>query len=196
VSIEDLMTVLFVLAVAPAAATPWFVLFWTGFRFWRRHLGMTLLAAVAVIGGFTTAVVLLRAPLRAPTVPMPPGAAIAGWLLVAASFVLAVVADRQIGLRVRSFLPYFETQGRIDLVTTGAYGVVRHPIYAGGIYYQLGLFLVTGSVAVLAACALLTAGAFWFTRQEERRLRELLADPAAYDRYRARVPALFPFPRG
>jgi protein-S-isoprenylcysteine O-methyltransferase Ste14 len=35
-------------------------------------------------------------------------------------------------------------------------------------------------------------GALWFTRQEERRLVELLADPTAYDGYRARVGRLFP----
>jgi protein-S-isoprenylcysteine O-methyltransferase Ste14 len=38
----------------------------------------------------------------------------------------------------------------------------------------------------------LAAGALWFTRQEERRLVALLDDPAAYERYRRRVPALLP----
>jgi protein-S-isoprenylcysteine O-methyltransferase Ste14 len=195
-SIEGGMTVLAILAIAPASATPWFALFWLGFGFWRRHLGLAFLALVAVIGGFTTAVVLLRAPLLEPVIAMPPGVPVLGWAIVAASFLLSLVADRQLGLRVRSFFPYFEEGGRIDLVTTGAYGIVRHPIYAAGIYYQAGIFLVTGSLAVLAACALLTGGALWFTRREERALRTLLADPGAYDRYRARVPALLPWPRG
>ena len=42
------------------------------------------------------------------------------------------------------------------------------------------------------ALAVFALGAVWFTRQEERRLIALLADPAAYERYRARVPALLP----
>jgi protein-S-isoprenylcysteine O-methyltransferase Ste14 len=57
------------------------------------------------------------------------------------------------------------------------------------------MFLATGFVAVAAAAVVFLLGALWFTRQEERRLVGLLADPAAYDRYRARVPALFPMVR-
>ena len=40
--------------------------------------------------------------------------------------------------------------------------------------------------------SLFTLGAFWFTRQEERWLKGLLEDPDEYERYKARVPALFP----
>jgi protein-S-isoprenylcysteine O-methyltransferase Ste14 len=54
------------------------------------------------------------------------------------------------------------------------------------------MFLVTGELAIAAACAVLTLGALWFTRQEERRLVPLLEDPAEYERYRARVGALLP----
>jgi len=56
--------------------------------------------------------------------------------------VFGTVADRQIGLR--SFMPFLDDDGRIQLKTTGAYGVVRHPIYASGIGFQLGVLLVTG----------------------------------------------------
>jgi protein-S-isoprenylcysteine O-methyltransferase Ste14 len=92
-------------------------------------------------------------------------------------------------------MPFFEDHGRIELITTGAYGVVRHPIYATGVGFQLGALLVTGYPAIAVASVVFAAGATWFTRQEERRLIELLDDPATYDRYRARVPALWPWPR-
>jgi protein-S-isoprenylcysteine O-methyltransferase Ste14 len=72
---------------------------------------------------------------------------------------------------------------------------VRHPIYASGIYFQLGVLLVTGYFAVATALVVLFLGALWFTHQEELRLRALLDDPAQYDRYRARVRALIPWPR-
>jgi protein-S-isoprenylcysteine O-methyltransferase Ste14 len=42
------------------------------------------------------------------------------------------------------------------------------------------------------SCAIFTPSAFWFSRQEEDRLKTLLEDPSEYDRYRERVPALFP----
>jgi protein-S-isoprenylcysteine O-methyltransferase Ste14 len=115
-----------------------------------------------------------------------------GWAVVVVASAFGTVADRQIGLRVRSFTPFFETHGRLELKTSGAYGVVRHPIYAAGIADQLGIFLVTGYPVVAVACVVLALGAQWFTRQEEARLVALLDDPAEYERYRERVPALRP----
>jgi protein-S-isoprenylcysteine O-methyltransferase Ste14 len=126
---------------------------------------------------------------------MPAWARVIGWMLIAVSTVFGSVAHRQIGVRVRSFAPFFERRGHIDLETTGAYGVVRHPIYAAGRVFQFGVFLVTGYPSVLLAWAVFGFGAIWFTRQEERRLIALLDDTTAYERYRRRVPALFPFLR-
>ena len=187
-----MLRVLAILATFPAGATPYFYCFWRWFDFWRRHVVLTFALMLGMIGGLTAAVVVLRARLFGPALDMPWPVQTIGWALIAITFVLAVVADRQLGIRVRSFMPFFEPHGRIELRTTGAYGVVRHPIYAAGIGYQLGTFLVTGYLAVAIAAVVLALGALWFTRQEERRLASLLADPADYDRYRARVPALLP----
>jgi protein-S-isoprenylcysteine O-methyltransferase Ste14 len=55
------------------------------------------------------------------------------------------------------------------------------------------MFLATGYPAVAIAWAVFTLGAMWFTRHEEKRLAALLDDPAEYERYRERVPALFPW---
>ena len=186
------MRVLAGLAIFPAVASVWFPIFWLGFAFWRRHVALTALAALAVVGGWAVAIALVLDELLVSPIAMPAWAQAIGWILFAASFVLGVVADRQIGLRVRSFLPYFEARGRIELVTTGAYGVVRHPIYAAGVYFQVGIFLITGWPAVAIAAVVLAAGAAWFTRQEERRLVDLLDDPRVYAGYRREVPALFP----
>jgi len=185
------MHVLAIIAIVPAAGTLYFGVFWTWFAFWRRHPVLTYSLMLGTVGGVALAAALLRGPLLAYGVAMPLVAQVIGWLIIAVSFVLAIVADRQIGLRVRSFMPFFEERGRIELVTTGAYGIVRHPIYAAGSWYQLGIFLVTGYVAVAAAWAIFTLGALWFTAQEERRLVDLLADPRQYEAYRARVPRLF-----
>jgi len=63
---------------------------------------------------------------------------------------------------------------------------------AAAIGYQLGVFLVTGYLAVAVALAVFALGALWFTRQEEQRLLELIDDPHEYELYRRRVPALIP----
>jgi len=72
-------------------------------------------------------------------------------------------------------MPFFDEHGRIELKTTGAYGVVRHPIYAAGSGIQLGAFLVTGYQAVFVAWAVFTLGALWFTRQAAKGLSSTAA---------------------
>ena len=171
----------------------WFFWFWTWFEYWRRHRGLTnvlVLVTFLVVG---IPMVAARDTVLAGRVPFPSWVALVGWLLVALGNVFAIVADRQIGVRVRYFTPFFERQGRIELKTMGAYGVVRHPLYAAAIWIMVGLFLATGYPAMLVAGAVFTLGASWFTKQEEHRLVTLLDDPSEYDRYRRRVPALFPF---
>lgn len=189
------MRILAFIAVLPAAATLYFFVFWRWFDFWRKHRAATLTLMIGTIVALGAAVYLGREVVFADRVAFPGWARAIGWVLIGLTFVFGTVADRQLGLRVRAFTPFFEERGRLDLDTTGAYAVVRHPIYASGIGFQAGVFLVTGYLAVAVAWALFTLGAIWFTRREEERLVELLDDPAEYERYRARVPALFPWPR-
>ena len=184
------MRTLALIAIVPAAATLYFAIFWSGFAYWRKHAVPTYTMMFAIIGGCIAGAVVERDALLAHAVAMPVVVQMIGAFVIAAACVLGTIADRQIGFRVRSFMPFFEDRGRIDLVTTGAYSVVRHPIYASGIYFQIGAFLVTGQVSIVAALLVLALGARWFTAQEERRLVELLKDPEAYARYRKRVPRL------
>ena len=188
------MRLLALSAILPAGATLYFFAFWRWFDYWRKHRVQTYALMFGTLLALGAAVYLLRRAVFADRVDVPLWGQAMGWAVVAIAGVFGMVADRQIGLRVRSFTPFFEEHGRIELKTTGAYGVVRHPIYAAGVGYQLGVFLVTGYVAVAVALPVLALGALWFTRQEERRLVALLDDPGDYKRYRERVPALFPWP--
>ena len=185
-------------AMLPAAATFYFYVFWRWFDVWRarRSLTYVLFGSSFVVVGVV--VVVGRRWSLAGRFEPPAPVEWLGWAAIAVSVVFGTVADRQIGLRVRTFMPLFDQHGRVELKTTGAYGVVRHPIYASGSAFQLGVFLVTGYPGVLVAWAIFTLGAVWFTAQEERHLVALLDDPTAYDRYRHSVPALVPrlrFPR-
>src|SRR5262245_5658248 len=187
------MRVLAIFVIIPAGATLWFFTFWHWFEYWKRHLVQTY---ALLLGMFITIVIVAtvwRDMILPHAITFPLAVRLLGWVLVAAAGVLGFVADRQIGIRVRWFMPFFEAHGRIRLHTSGAYGIVRHPIYAAVIGSQLGVFLVTGYPAVLAACVVLALGALWFTRQEERHLIALLDDPAEYERYRAEGPALLPW---
>lgn len=180
--------------IVPAAGTLWFFIFWRWFDYWRKHRTLTygLMAVIFASVGFI-AYEFEHWTWFGGRIDLPVGARVFGWVLVGVATVFGGVADRQIGFRVRSFTPFFQEHGHIELKTTGAYGVVRHPIYTAGRWFQLGLFFVTGYPSVLWAYVVFGLGAVWFTRQEEKRLIDLLDDPTEYERYRERVPALWPW---
>jgi protein-S-isoprenylcysteine O-methyltransferase Ste14 len=184
--------------IVQAAATIFFAAFWIGFPFWRRHRAAAYAMIFGTLAGVAAIAWWQRAWMLQWRADVPVFAQAIGWAWLAVVWVFGWIADRQLGFHVRSFAPFFagDRDGeKIALRTTGAYAVVRHPIYAAGIAWQLGVLLVTGYAAVGAATLVFGLGAAWFTRQEERRLIGALEDPAAYDRYRARVPRLLPWPR-
>jgi protein-S-isoprenylcysteine O-methyltransferase Ste14 len=79
-----------------------------------------------------------------------------------------------------------EDRGQLA-VTTGPYGLVRHPMYTGAIPYFLGVPLLLGSLWGLALAPLLIAVLALRAVMEERTLRTELAgyaDYAARVRYR------------
>ena len=184
------------IAVIPAAATLYFAVLWSRFAWWRRHPVLAYTMMLATLGGAAVGVFVCRDAVLAYGFDPPTVVSVVGWALVMFALVFGTVADRQLGFYVRSFAPFFERRGRIELKTSGAYAIVRHPIYASGIWFQLGVFAATGYIAVAIATVVFATGALWFTRKEEQQLIALLDDPSAYERYRARVPALFPWVSG
>jgi protein-S-isoprenylcysteine O-methyltransferase Ste14 len=78
-----------------------------------------------------------------------------------------------------------------ELVRTGAYRFVRHPVYTGLGLHFLGACLATGNLLLIAGTLLLTYPALYLrAKTEERLLRERFG--AAYDEYARRVPMLVP----
>jgi protein-S-isoprenylcysteine O-methyltransferase Ste14 len=78
------------------------------------------------------------------------------------------------------------------VVDTGPYGIVRHPIYTGGLLAAYATAIAKGTVLGVAGAVLATLGFWMKARLEERWLREEL-EPGAYDAYSRRVPMLLPF---
>ncbi len=80
------------------------------------------------------------------------------------------------------------------LVTTGAYGVVRNPIYSSATFFILpGVALLTLTWVYLVVSAFLYAGVTIFIRTEEKQLTQAFGK--AYEDYLARVDRLVPFMR-
>ena len=78
-----------------------------------------------------------------------------------------------------------------ELVRTGPYRLVRHPIYTGLLLAMLGTAIARGHVQGFVAVAIAGAAFLQKLRIEERWMQETFGD--AYARYRAEVPALIPF---
>ncbi|HET8569605.1 MAG TPA: isoprenylcysteine carboxylmethyltransferase family protein [Candidatus Limnocylindria bacterium] len=81
-----------------------------------------------------------------------------------------------------------------EVVRTGPYAIVRHPVYAGLAVHFLGMCLASGNLVLVAGVLGAAIPAFVLrAREEESLLREELGD--AYDRYAREVPMLVPFVR-
>ncbi len=77
------------------------------------------------------------------------------------------------------------------LITTGAYGIVRNPIYSSVTFFILpGTTLLTLTWVYLVASVFLYAGVMIFIRAEEKQLREVFGKE--YKAYLARVDRLIP----
>jgi len=77
-----------------------------------------------------------------------------------------------------------------ELVRSGPYSIVRHPIYTGLLLGFLGSAVALGEWRGLLATALVFAGFWRKLRLEERWMREVFGPQ--YERYQAEVPALIP----
>lgn len=78
-----------------------------------------------------------------------------------------------------------------ELIQTGPYALVRHPIYSGLLTALAGTAIAIDRWRTLAALPLLIAGILYKIGVEERFMRDQFGE--AYARYRARVKALVPF---
>jgi protein-S-isoprenylcysteine O-methyltransferase len=125
------------------------------------------------------------------------------WLLLTGFAIALALGSAWLGAAaIRTLGKQWSLQARIiqdhDLITTGPYRFVRHPIYAA----MLGLLLGTGlafSRPVGLGAGLLTflVGTALRVRVEERLLRATFGE--TYDAYARQVPAVVPrvlmFPR-
>ena len=81
-----------------------------------------------------------------------------------------------------------------QLVTGGAYGFVRHPVYVGALLIWCGLSLCFLSVVAAVLTALYVLPAYLlYMRSEEAMMLDSFGDQ--YSRYRQEVPMLLPRPR-
>ncbi len=121
--------------------------------------------------------------------PEPVGIAFAGVgvLLIAGGGLLAIRGVLDLGGNLTVFP---KPVAHASLVDTGAYGLVRHPIYGGLICGAAGWALVTSSAVAGVAAAVLAA---FFELKSRREEAWLIEEVPGYEAYRRRTRRLLPW---
>jgi protein-S-isoprenylcysteine O-methyltransferase Ste14 len=110
-----------------------------------------------------------------------------GALLFACGIALAVWARVHLG---RNWGMPMTQRAEPELVTSGPYRFVRHPIYSGLLTAMLGTALVNNLLGLIVVAALV-AYFYYSGTVEERNLAAIF--PEAYPEYRSRTKMLIPF---
>jgi protein-S-isoprenylcysteine O-methyltransferase Ste14 len=157
-------------------------------RKWGREVGLRLIIIAIVL-------LALRVPIvthtlrhaRGHILTTDPRLGIAGVTLCALGVGLAIWARIYLG---RNWGPPMSHKEQPELVTTGPYAFVRHPIYAGIILAILGSAVAE---TILWLIPLVVGGAYLFysARSEERRMVQEFPDK--YPAYQKRTKMLVPF---
>ena len=109
---------------------------------------------------------------------MPPGVVVAADVLVLVGFAFIVRVYRE-NTFTSATIEIAENQ---NVVSTGPYAIVRHPMYAGGFLYLAATPLALGSYWGLVPIAAMTPFLIWRLLDEERMLAANLTGYAEYQR--------------
>ena len=142
-----------------------------------RAPGLLVLVAFLVARLFGTSTLVVHSPVLR----------IVGTVLFAAGLALALWARIYLG---RNWGMPMTKKAEPELVTSGPYRYVRHPIYSGILLALLGTALATNLYLLIA---LVIAGAYFIysASVEERLMTDTF--PAAYGPYKAATKMLIPF---
>jgi protein-S-isoprenylcysteine O-methyltransferase Ste14 len=109
-------------------------------------------------------------------------------VVVLAGLLLAISARRSLG---SNWSAGAAVEHGHELVKSGPYRYVRHPIYSGFLTMVLGTAVLYGHLVGMVILAVCMAGLYVKAMREESLLRDRFFD--AYSEYMARTKALIPF---
>lgn len=113
---------------------------------------------------------------------------IASSVLTLIGITIAIIARRRLGENWSSGVVLKEDH---ELMTTGLYRYVRHPIYSGVLLMGLGTAVVMGKVYAITVFVVVLVFIGFKVRREEKVLTKHF--PNEYPGYKSRVKAIIPF---
>ena len=144
---------------------------------YRVLAAVVILALLRFVRGFRRAVLFIPKP------PLP----LFGLVFCAVGLLLAVWARRHLG---RNWGMPMSVKEDPELVTTGPYTYVRHPIYSGILLAMVGSAMADGPLWLIFA---VVVGAFFVISAWSEERVMLRQFPEEYPAYRARTKAIVPF---
>jgi protein-S-isoprenylcysteine O-methyltransferase Ste14 len=108
--------------------------------------------------------------------------------ITAAGLAFAVVARLYIG---KNWSALIQVKEGHELIQTGPYALVRHPIYSGLMLATLGTAIAYGELSGFLGFVMVVAAWCYKSRLEESAMAQQFG--AQYESYRARVRGLIPF---
>lgn len=159
-----------------------------GGRPWRREIGLRVVLILLIVG------LLQSRSLRlflAEAQRHVSHSAILGWIgaaLCLLGFSLAIDARRHLG---RNWGMPMARKEQPELITSGPYALIRHPIYTGLILAMVGSAIAV-NILWLPGLVLVSAYFLYSARREETVMLQLF--PEQYPAYRARTGMLAPCP--
>jgi protein-S-isoprenylcysteine O-methyltransferase Ste14 len=156
----------------------------------RESLGSRLSHVVPLLIGVAL-IVWPRVPwewLSLPLLPHRPLTYAVGLALVMLGLAFTVWARLHLG---RNWSGTVTLKERHELIRSGPYAYVRHPIYTGLLVALLGSAVACGELRAMIGLGVVAGAFIRKLRIEERFMRGIF--PGRYQRYCAEVPALVPF---
>lgn len=83
-----------------------------------------------------------------------------------------------------------KTREEPQVITTGVFSIVRHPVYLGSILLYLGFILLSLSLLSVLVWILIIVFYYMISRYEEKLLTQRFG--SVYEEYKKKVPMLFP----
>jgi protein-S-isoprenylcysteine O-methyltransferase Ste14 len=108
--------------------------------------------------------------------------------MTAVGLIFAVMARLYIGT---NWSPLIQVKEGHELIQTGPYAVVRHPIYTGLMLATLGTAITYGELSGFLGFVMIVAAWGYKSRLEESAMAEQFG--TKYETYRAHVKGLVPF---
>jgi protein-S-isoprenylcysteine O-methyltransferase Ste14 len=146
------------------------------------HRVPLVLAAILLISAYPLPPVLTERFL-----PRAPALGLVGLIIVVAGLGFAVWARWHLGSNWSSSVT---VKDQHELIRSGPYGYVRHPIYSGMLLGIVGTAVTFGEWRDVLALGLALLALIYKSRVEEKRMRETFPE---YEQYRRETAALVPF---